>query len=312
MDFVDTTLVRLASDATRGSVFDQRALGQIAAAAYDANTLALTGPYTADFADFRLGLSAPAEPELSGTLQAVAGERTEVNLRARGFGDEPVPRIDALWRGFIGAKAIVSQATPESVVITSLDAAAIDAAIEAELGSLPTGQQLETQRRRQFLKRLGRAQPPQPGAMDDFLDDFLAGHGVATMREYYDRFGPLEGVRAARVTYPDLPETAAPRALPISAVLLIRDDQLSVAGLLAETRAVRERVRPLGLEAPMDEAARQKEPVVVVWVVPLEVFDDTDWPGGGTTGSNADRRDKRRVEAGKWLAREGIGLVATA
>ncbi len=311
MDFVDSTLVKLATDATRASVFDGDSLGQIAAAAYDAETLALTGPYTADFVEFRLGLAAPAERELTGSLQALAGDRTDLSLRARGFGDEPVPRMDALWRGFIGAKVILSQATPDSVEITPLDAAAIDAAIEADLGALPTGQQLETERRRHFLERLGQSQPPQAGVMDDFLGDFLAGHGVASMKEYYERIGPSEGARAARVTYPELPQTTTTMALPISAVLLIRDAPLSIVSLMAETRAVRERVRPLGLESRADEAARQKEAVVVVWVVPRDVFEDTDWPGGGTAGTAAQKRNKRRAEAGKWLAREGIGLVAT-
>jgi hypothetical protein len=45
-------------------------------------------------------------------------------------------------------------------------------------------------------------------------------------------------------------------------------------------------------------------------MVPETTFDDADWPGADQPGlSEAQRRVRRRIDAGRWLAREGIGLV---
>ena len=55
MNFVDSTLVRLATPATRRAVFDDVALRQLAEAAYDSDALALDGPFDAVFDEFSLG-----------------------------------------------------------------------------------------------------------------------------------------------------------------------------------------------------------------------------------------------------------------
>jgi hypothetical protein len=107
------------------------------------------------------------------------------------------------------------------------------------------------------------------------------------------------------------PVSAGARALPIAAALLIRDAALlSVAQLLSDSKAVRERLIPYGLERPPDPTLRLREPLLIVWIVPEALFDDADWPGGNG-GSPAQQRALRRAAAGTWLAREGIGLAAT-
>jgi hypothetical protein len=52
--------------------------------------------------------------------------------------------------------------------------------------------------------------------------------------------------------------------------------------------------------------------VLVTWVVPPDLFDDDDWPGATASMTNAQKRDARRLSAGRWLAREGIGLAVHA
>jgi hypothetical protein len=107
------------------------------------------------------------------------------------------------------------------------------------------------------------------------------------------------------------PVSQATRPLPIAAALLIRDAaSLSIAQLLADSKSVRERLTPYGVERPPEPTLRLREPLLVVWIVPEALFDDADWPGGGG-GAPAQRRALRRAAAGAWLAREGIGLVAT-
>jgi hypothetical protein len=99
----------------------------------------------------------------------------------------------------------------------------------------------------------------------------------------------------------------------VAAALLVRDAAgFSLAGLLADSRAVAERLAPLGLERPADPTLRLRRPVAVVWVLPSSVFDDADWPGGGAAGlTPIQRRTLRRAAAGTWLAAAGIGLVVT-
>lgn len=116
----------------------------------------------------------------------------------------------------------------------------------------------------------------------------------------------------AEVTF-DAPQpvSATARELPIAAALLIRDATgLSIAQLLADSKTVRDRLTPYGLERPPDPAHRLREPLLIVWIVPEALFDDADWPGGNG-GGPAQQRALRRAAAGEWLAREGIGLVAT-
>ena len=244
MQYVDQQLVRLADSATRPAVFDQEALEQIVAAAYDAEGMQAAGPYTATFDEFQLGLAAAPLAALEGTWNPVGGvERTEAHFRVAGLPNGSAPRVDALWRG-----SVVARFAPAGEPITSVVTAT-------------------------------------PGA--DTLE--------------------------AEVTFAEPRHVgASPRPLPIAAALLIRDSaELSVAQLLADSKAVRERLRAYGVERPPDPALRLRHPLVLVWIVPRALFEDADWPGGDA-GPPAQRAAARRASAGAWLAREGIGLAVTA
>ena len=106
--------------------------------------------------------------------------------------------------------------------------------------------------------------------------------------------------------------SATPRPLPIAVALLIRDAAgFALSGLLAETKTIRDALAPIGLEQPPDPGLRLRRPLLVAWIVPPALFDDTDWPGATAGMSAAQQRAARRAAAGQWLAREGIGLVAS-
>lgn len=106
------------------------------------------------------------------------------------------------------------------------------------------------------------------------------------------------------------PPTPAPMSLPIAAPLLVRDADVSIAELLADSGTVRERLDPLGLERPNPDALPRRVPLPVVWVLPLELFDDPDWPGAASGMNASEARAARRAAAAAWLADQGVALAA--
>jgi hypothetical protein len=104
------------------------------------------------------------------------------------------------------------------------------------------------------------------------------------------------------------PATPVPVLLPLAALVLVRDVGVSIAQLLADSNAVRERLDATGLERTTPPGLPVSHPVVVVWVVPSAMFDDPDWPGGAGGQPDAERA-ARREAAGRWLADQGIGLA---
>jgi hypothetical protein len=107
---------------------------------------------------------------------------------------------------------------------------------------------------------------------------------------------------ASQVTFAQpQPVSTTRKPLPMAAALLVRDAPLPVADLLAETKGIRERLRPLGLERSKTESLRLLQPILLVWVVPSSTFTNSDWPGADPAA--------RRQQAGDWLSREGIGLA---
>jgi hypothetical protein len=103
----------------------------------------------------------------------------------------------------------------------------------------------------------------------------------------------------------------SPMRLPISAAVLIRDAGFSLVQLLMESKILREQLEALGLEKQANPPLKIRHPLVVVWILPEAIFDDDDWPGGETGMDPAALRSARRAAAGRWLALEGIGLIAT-
>jgi hypothetical protein len=120
---------------------------------------------------------------------------------------------------------------------------------------------------------------------------------------------PDDRTIAATITFDaPAPVELAARPLAVAVALLVRAE-LQPAALLHEVGIVRERLAALGVERPPDDGLRPRRPLVAGLVVPEAVFDDDDWPGAAPGMSPPEQRAARGVVAGRWLAREGIGLV---
>ncbi|MBZ4422784.1 hypothetical protein [Myxococcus sp. RHSTA-1-4] len=314
MDYVDYTLVRLAADGSRAALFDQVSLEHVLFAAYDSEAMTLSGPYSPVFEQFFIGLSVPRRSLVEGAWgPSTQTERHEARFTLHAPGADGV-RVDAFWRGAIIARASGETATVDHVVSRWPDLESIDAEIAAALGALPEDPAvLEAERRARLLARL-RAGVRQPEALSEaWLEGWLARAGAASVGGLLRR---MRGQAAAGTFQLGLSApgagTPSARPLPLAAALLIRSAPLSVAQLVADSKLVREHLEQLGMERPRSPQSEARHALVVIWVVPETTFDDAGWPGGEDAGLDAAiRRQRRRATAGLWLAREGIGLVAT-
>jgi hypothetical protein len=300
VNFEDRTVVALGDPATRAAVFDDDALASVIASAYDADALDMQPPFGAVFDEMRLGVAAPQLARASGAWGVVGGsERSEASFTISGLGP-PLPRIDAVWRGAVVADVMRDAARIEDVDTAWPALGTIDADIEADLGALPQNlADLEDARRVRLLERL-RSPLDQPARLDDAdLDAMLATVGVATVGELLGSRDVVPG--SVSITFSAAPAVRAPLALPVTAVVLVRDAGFAVADLLADTRQVTERMSSLAVERPVDPALGRRNAVIALWIVPATTFDDTDWPGGNSVA--------RRTAAAEWLAEQGVALA---
>lgn len=312
MNFEDRVFVRLADATTRPPLFDQPALEQILAAAYDVQ---VQGPFNALFDQFDMGFALPQQGVIEGMWGGVGSvERVQARLLTANLGGPPPGRIDALWRGAIVARSAPANSRVTAVATQRPNLEGIDDEIVAALGALPVNPAaLESERRQRVLARI-RATLEQPDAFTgDAFDRWLATVGAASTGDLLARFRTTTYSSSLRVAFaPPEPLTPTPIRLPITAAVLVRDSaNLAVGQWLADSKALAERLQDAGLETPRDPALRPRHAVVVIWVVPATLFDDADWPGGGA-GNAAAQRAARRAAAGVWLAREGIGLATVA
>jgi hypothetical protein len=314
MNYVDATLIRLAEPATRLAVFDDAALEQLLTAAYDTDLTPVEGPFQPVFDELRLGLAVSRFGVIEGTWSPVGGiERMEARFQTFGLGQEDVIRVDALWRG-----SIIARTAPATSRIIEVETAwpslgAIDAEIVAVLGALPAqAQALEQERRARLIARI-RASLDQPAAFTDAIfDDWTKSVGATSVSDLLTRFqGTVFGGGAKLTFSPPDPTPPSPVALPVAAAMMIRDAGFSIAQLLMESKMARERLDRMGLERTVNSSFRLRQPLLIVWVAPISIFDDADWPGGAQGMNDDQLRAARRAQAGAWLAREGIGLVAT-
>jgi hypothetical protein len=240
-------------------------------------------------------------------------DRREGRVTLFGLGSDPRVRVDALWRGSLVARAAspVSRIVP--VIANWSNTGGIDADIVRTLGALPSdAATLEAERRTRLLARL-RAGLKQPDALTDAaFDDWLLQLGAdsvsALLARYVDQLttGALQVQFSAPADAPP-----APRRLPLSAAILVRDRPLDIAQLLADSKLVRDQLDDLGVTHASDSDSVTRHPVLVIWMIPDAIFDDKDWPGGESAPSDGVANQLRRQAAGRWLAREGIGLVTT-
>jgi hypothetical protein len=230
-----------------------------------------------------------------------------------GVGSDPTVRVDALWRGALVAQTVSPMARITQIVTTWSNTGGIDADIVRDLGALPADPvALEAQRRTRVLARL-RAGFQQPAALTDAaFDGWLRQLGAGSVGDLIARFSDQLTTSALRLQFSTpTSDPPAQRNLPLSAAILVRNQPLDVAQLLADSKLVRDQLDELGVKSTPDPDSIGRHAVLVVWMVPDITFDDKDWPGGDGAGSASAARQLRRQTAGRWLAREGIGLVTT-
>ncbi|WP_165226774.1 hypothetical protein [Aquisphaera insulae] len=304
MTFADKVLIRLADPATRDAVFDAVALEQFASAAYDTSRVAIQGPYSAVFEELRLGVAVGRRGVAEGQWGRLgSSEKSAAEFQVSGLGGTGV-LVDAIWRGFIVARANAPVGRITSVTTSHADLAAIDREIVAALGALPSDPvALGQERRQRLVARLKAAVSEPPIVTDELVDRLLSTAGAAGVNEFFDVASRGAAFEPVRVTFSEgpPPPPPSPRPLPVAAAVLVRDAGFGLAQLLADSRAVRDQLEADALGRADDPALRSRQGVLVVWIVPAALFLDADWPGANP--------DARRKAAGDWLAREGIGLA---
>lgn len=309
-------MVRLADAAARATLFDQDALGQIIAAAYDTSAMVVDGPYAALFDEIELGVSVQRRGAIDARWNSLAGpERFEGQFVLVGVGAESSIRVDALWRGAVVARTVPTTSRVQSVKLAWPDPAGIDDEIIAALGALPADPvALETQRRTRFLARIRAALHAPTAFTDDVFDTWLHQVGATSVGDLLARFRGqlLTGAMQLTMSAPGQDIPPSPKALPITSAVLVRDAGFSLAQLLVDSKQIMSQLREAGVERPVASDTIPRCSLIVTWILPDTVFDDAAWPGGDA-GTTADqKRALRRAAAGIWLAREGIGLAVAA
>lgn len=310
MDFIDSTLIRLADPATRAGVFDDAALEHMAQAAYDAEALSIIGPYSAVFDKMTLGVSVAPLTVAEGVIRNQNGVPTaDIQIHVGGLGPLLPARIDALWYGSIVARTLptdshISSAKPRFMIDD------VDADIVRDLGALPDDSAgLETARRTRVIAGM-KARMAQPDLLtEEMFDQWLAQIGVSSTGDLITNHrGTLApGVVQIEFSPPAPAQQPSPTPLPVVAAILIRDAGFSVAQLLMESKMVREQLAEQGVAVPAARGLPALNPFLIVWAIPLTVFDDEQWPGSGANA--AVLRSSRRENAGAWLGPEGIAIA---
>jgi hypothetical protein len=310
VNFIDTALIRIADPATRAAVFDQPTLEAMAAAAYDSGALLLGGPYSAVFDRFELGLSVSSLGSVEGVFRMPGGVSTgEIQLQLGGLGPLLPMRSDALWVG-----SIIARTTPLNSRIKSVRASFsiddIDAAIRADLGALPADPAaLEAERRKRLIATMKAAMSQPDLLTDDAFNEWLGRIGATSVSDLLTNHRNVLSSGVLQVGFsPAADAVAAPAPLPIAATVLIRDQGVSIAQLLFESKMLREQLTERGVVVPAKSSLPALNPFLAVWLLPITVFDDAAWPGAGAD-QDALRADRRR-KAAAWLAPEGIVIAA--
>ena len=314
MNYVDYTLVRLADAGSRGALFNQDALEQLTYAAYDADAMALGAPYSATFDEVVAGVSMPRRSTAEAVWNLSDGsDRREGRVTLFGLGSDPRIRVDALWRGALVARAVSPLSRITRAIASWSNTGGIDTEIVGAVGALPTDPEaLEAARRARLLARL-RAGLQQPDALTETaFDHWLVQFGVSSVGELIARHADQLVTAATQVQFSAAPdEPPLPRRLPLSAAILVRDRPIDLAQLLADSKLVRDQLDDLGVTHRSEPDAVARHAALVIWMIPDATFDDRDWPGGEDAPSESAANQLRRQAAGRWLAREGIGLVTT-
>jgi hypothetical protein len=306
VNFADKLLISLADPNTRGAVFDQTALEQIASAAYDTSQMSIGGPYNAVFEELQLGLPVPKQATAEGQWGVMgASERIGANFNLFGVSGSPLV-VDGFWRGYIVARVAAPTGKITTIQTAWPDTSAIDREIIAALGALPADPAaLEAERRTRLIAHF-KAAASEPNAVTDaVVDRLLSSVGAPNVNEFFERYSRSAAIGGVQVTIAaGPPQPPFPKPLSVAAALIIRDASTGLAQLLADSRLIREQLDSSGLARTEDTGVKMLRGLLVIWILPATIFDDADWPGATSPA--------RRLAAGTWLAREGIGLATVA
>jgi len=312
VDFVDATLIKIANPATRATILDQTTLEQMAAAAYDTSSLVLQGPYSPIFDRFQLGVSVNPIGMVEGMFRMPGmAPGGDIQLQLSGLGPLSPIRGDALWTGSIVARTTPLNGRIASVRVRfSLDD--IDAAIRQQLGALPSdAAALEAERRKRFIAQM-KAAMAQPDLLTDAaFDEWLAQIGASSVGDLMANHRQTLTSGVLQIGFSQgADQQPSPAPLPIAAAILIRDVNASISQLLMESKLLREQLTDRGISIPASSSLPARNPFLVLWLVPMTMFDDPAWPGVG--GDQNALRTDRRSKAAAWLAPEGIVIAGVA
>jgi len=305
LDFVDTTLVRLADSATRGQVIDDAALSSLIDATYQPGTMDVAAPFGALFDAFELGLDLQLPTLASGAcMPSGTAERIEARFEITGLPRSSL-RVDAVWTGSVTATVNFPTAVIGSVDTSWASVGTLDRQIVADLGALPANPDaLEHERRVRYLAFLRSATADQTGFTEEALERNLAQAGVQSIAELIEHAGGGFGAAGAKLVMKvTQPAAGTIRQLPVRTAFLVRDATASLADLLRDAKTVCSLMRASG-QVPADGGLPTRGRPTVMWVVPASLFDDNGWPGPDNP--------TRRTRAAAWLAREGVALAAVA
>lgn len=303
MGFVDRIILQLASSAGRDALLDQPALQRALNTAFDTTSAALEGPFALDVAQADLGLEILRPVLLEGSYATAPGAVPgELRLKATNLRLGKSLFVDLLWRGALVARRVPQQDRIVEVAggFATLD---IDREIIADLGGLPEGAALEAERRRRLIARL-RAGAVSAGAIGETeLDAMLAAGGASDVDALLAARGTADlGRFRIGFSPPAAGGAPVPIRLPVSIAVLVRDLPLGLPALLADSRSICSALAEDAAVQPAAAELRRRVPVLVMWVVPADLFDDADWPGGDPAA--------RQANVAQILASQGIVLAA--
>jgi hypothetical protein len=159
------------------------------------------------------------------------------------------------------------------------------------------------------LSVTGLGDAPSPGLTALWSGSVVAQAAVATAPVTAVEVTPSDGEHLGlQIGFAPAPATTVARSLPVTVAILARDVGAPLTALLAQSVLVRQALQDAGREPALDPDLRRRVSIVVAWVLPAAVFDDTGWPGGDT-GTPPERNQARRQAAAAWLAGQGIALA---
>lgn len=252
---------------------------------------------------------APWRAEGEVVLEATAGEPVDAVIRARL--SLPFPSASAP----VEAVAGVTGAWPNTALMQGKawpSAEALDAALDPRV----TGKERENARRLALARLLSAEHGNGDAARLELLERLFAEAGAASAAQFLAMVAarPTIGSYAIRFAKAG-PDQEGMRDAPFTAAVVI-DDLSDPAGawraIFARARHAQSVVRATGQGTVDFNGQQPRERVPILLFVPALSFDDEDWPGGGSTGTPAEKASKRQAAAGSWLADTGIALVAVA